>query len=771
MTTKCIGNDKFEFADKYFPQPPASDTLPKPVFLANPFAELENANTLDEKTLQDKFIDIINQQGLAPGLKMDSCESRPDNAEIDQDRQKVDAAIWREDLAPTDNKPHWVDQLIPVEFKAWKSGGNYQDPYHDDPDIPGGVVVRPTQLRTKNFGQIISYAELVFAVQHRLAVFMLVVVGRVCRFLRWDHSGAVVTEAIDYYEDWQFFCGVLWRISRCSNEQLGVDPSATRLSGDAKEFADMDRAAVANEHDLDHTERQLDVPPEAPFTFAYVREMFSKSLDTQWPRYKLEVPDGKTTRHFLVCKPVFCAKGLIGRGTRGYVALDCTNGRFVWLKDAWRADYLLLEKEGDIPAELREAKVPFVPTVVCHGDIREQTTLTSQVWEDKHPLPGPAPGPSHVSDQPRASSSSSKRKWTDVEDSGVHVPSPKGLSGTDLPYREDCPLRLHRHYRLVVEEVAKPLCDFETGEQLVSIIKDCIVSHHSAATILEKPRLHRDVSGGNVLIYPQIFDDINGKYHLKWTGLLADWEMSKPILADGKRGPPHPERTGTWQYMSVALLSGDKNVEISDELEAFFYVLLYHAIRYLRSTLTGDTAATYLDEFFDQYILVDETYRCGARKLNAIETGKLMVTKSLELRFDKHLDDLVATLLRWFQANYLVSKHLRRQEEERRQQELQKLVQARMPPPPPPPPRDPSHPKRQQSALRKPRIHDVDKLSGSRSDHTREEEEPTAKQWKESKMVQKHVFMHDLLEQFLEENWPVDDKVGDRIPKTWVRRR
>ncbi len=58
MTTKCIGNDKFEFADKYFPEPPASDTPPKPVFLANPFAELKNADTLDEKTLQDKFVRV-----------------------------------------------------------------------------------------------------------------------------------------------------------------------------------------------------------------------------------------------------------------------------------------------------------------------------------------------------------------------------------------------------------------------------------------------------------------------------------------------------------------------------------------------------------------------------------------------------------------------------------------------------------------------------------------------------------------------------------------
>ncbi len=61
MTTNSIGNDMVEFAEKYFPQPPASDassTLSKPVFLANPFAELKNADTLDEKTLQAKFVRV-----------------------------------------------------------------------------------------------------------------------------------------------------------------------------------------------------------------------------------------------------------------------------------------------------------------------------------------------------------------------------------------------------------------------------------------------------------------------------------------------------------------------------------------------------------------------------------------------------------------------------------------------------------------------------------------------------------------------------------------
>ncbi|RPD56877.1 hypothetical protein L226DRAFT_492090 [Lentinus tigrinus ALCF2SS1-7] len=779
MASKCIGNTKCEFADKYFPRLPPSNspssTRSKPSLAVNPFEKLKKANTMSEKRLQDTFIDIVNRHGLAPGLKMGSCETRPDSAKIDPDRQNVHAAFWREDAAPSDNQPHWIDQLMPVEFKAGESGSNYKDPYVDDANVPGGVVVRESILGTKKFGEIISYAELVFTVQHRQAVFMPLVIGRVCRFLRWDHGGAVVTEAIDYYQDWQFFCDVLWRISQCSDELLGVDPTAIRLSDGDEEFKTMDDAAIPNPTDVDATERMVDAPLQGSVTFSYVRKMFGDSLDAQWPRYKLEVPDGKTTRHFLVCRPAFCAKGLIGRGTRGYVALDCGTGRFVWLKDAWRAYYLLLEKEGDVLEELKKAEVPNIPTVVCHGDIREQTTLTSQVWELKNPQPSASGSGSSGStfDQHRTSSaSSSKRKWDDADDSGVHVPPPKGLSEANLPFRDDCPLRPHRHYRLVVEEVAKSLSEFQRGAQLVSVINDCIWAHYVAATNPTAPRLHRDVSGGNILMYPQVVE-VHGKYHMKWTGLLADWEMSKPIEeVHGKSRRRQPERTGTWQYMSVALLSRDKTVEICDELEAFLYVLLYHAIRYLRSNLGEYTAANYLDEFFDQYTATDRGYGCGTRKMLAIATGKLMVTEHLELRFDEHMDNLISMLLGWFRANHVVNKYFQELEEEKKQKQKRKQAQAFMAPPllPDQLPDNPAPAVAHREVVVKRSLVFGNKLSRSLKNYTRQLQVPPQQDWDNMEMVQTHGWMYQALEGFLMDRvWPVDDKVGDRIPKSWVK--
>lgn len=57
--------------------------------------------------------------------------------------------------------------------------------------------------------------------------------------------------------------------------------------------------------------------------------------------------------------------------------------------------------------------------------------------------------------------------------------------------------------------------------------------------------VHRDVSGGNILILPlHVFDPSKGKMVIKWHGLLVDWELSKPVHEN--QDPPRarqPERT------------------------------------------------------------------------------------------------------------------------------------------------------------------------------------------------------------------------------------
>ncbi|PIL32460.1 hypothetical protein GSI_05162 [Ganoderma sinense ZZ0214-1] len=769
MAHAAVPADKDEFCKAFFPAPTDPAVLEqKPKLTENPFAALLEANKLLEADVRRLFTKAVNDHNLVPGFKMRECGERPDPSSLDGDKQKVDAALYHAEHAPTDGRQAWPDQMIPIEFKR---DDNNLDPWDDSkPNISTEAL-----KRKEGRGQCISYSELLHAVQHRVALFMLVVVGTRARFVRWDRSGTIVTRAFNYVQDWEFFCDILWRISLCSDSQLGLDPTATRLRPGDADYDRMTAAADLDAHTDDVDEKEHDLKPnELPadgFVYKYVRKMFSESVLSPWPRYRVEVPvskddkddkDSEATRHFLIAKPTFRARGMSGRGTRGYVALDCKTGDFVWLKDAWRAHYLLVDKEGDVLRRLNNAEVMNVPTLICHGDIQDQVTLTPDWWEIKNPLPSSKPAPdsspslrsslSGASTITSSSSASRKRKCGD-ERSEDSVPPPKGLSTGLVGFRKDCPLRLHKHYRLVEKEVGMPLSNFQHGRQLVSVVLDSIYAHFEAATKPEVPLLHRDVSGGNILIVPHILKDADGA-EIKWRGMLTDWEMSKPMDSKNTSGR-QPERTGTWQFLSVALLSRPKEVEICDELEAFFYVILYYGVRYLRSNV--ETVGNWISSFFDTYGVRGDTYICGNEKLSAIKTGILTVSgtntdDNTSVQFDSPLDGVITELLRWFKAHFVWTQY------ERRKERLKKTIlqlrpQASLGAAPLRRGRDNPYPARARDTV----------LPLPQPPHL-QDSRPSAEDEALHKYVLTHDEMMDLLVGALASyDWTGDDKVGDRV--------
>ncbi|KAL1942227.1 hypothetical protein VTO73DRAFT_6291 [Trametes versicolor] len=534
----------------------------------NVFKGVEDAANMKEDAIAEKFIAAVNESNLAPGFKIAGSKDKPDADGYSKER--IDASFFRDGRVPGDNRPNWAEQVVSLEFKDNKTAN---DPFDDRTD---DKVEADAITRKRVRGQLISYAELVFRYQHRTALYQLLIMGRHFRFIRWDRSGTIVTRAVDYFERPDLLCEMLWHMAQLVDEQLGVDPSAVRIRQGDKDYALMEQVAFPQEEDWEHEERLIDALPGGDQVFRYVHDAFRNSLHEtwSWPRYRLDVPDGKEIRQYLVGKPIFHASGMAGRGTRGYVALDCQSRRFVWLKDAWRAHYDLVDQEGFVLENLNKAEVRNVPTLVCHGDILEQSTKTPDYWPTgKDPKDSTTPKPR-------------KRSISEVEDTS----------------EEECPLRRHRHYRLVVEEVAMDLTAFRTGKQLVMIIFDCVTAHDEATT--KAKIVHRDVSGGNILIFPKAVCLPNGTKAVKWKGLLADWELSKPVCDDLSRSRARqPERTGTWQYMSVAALEDHaKVIETSDELESFFHVLLYNAVRHLKSNCPD--VGVFIEDFFDTHRLL-----------------------------------------------------------------------------------------------------------------------------------------------------------------------
>ncbi|KAI0662169.1 hypothetical protein C8Q70DRAFT_963360 [Cubamyces menziesii] len=538
-----------------------------------------------------------------------------------------------------------------------------------------------------------GYAQMVFERQPRTHLFMLFVIGRQFRVLRWDRSGVVVTPLIDYVLHPDLLYDFLWRIGRASMAQLGLDPTAKLIKPGSDEYKKMDELAKEVATDLVAKRRVVVPHGDENNVFAYVREKFNESLEEDWPRWKLSVPqkDG-SMRYFLVGKPTFTTSSLVGRATQGYVAVDPLakepKKQLVWLKDAWRTFYNLVEAEGDVLEQLKKDGVPFIPTVVCHGDLPGQATVTPDIWDKNQKaleeelkraaekklkrttrkkqkqkrvarttavgVPAVAPAASAGAAVPASAASGTKRRRDEVDDEQALLPPPHGVEGSKADDVDDkCPLRRHRHYRIVVEEVGLPLEQFENGFHLVSVIHDCIIAHKHAA---QAGVLHRDISGGNILIYPQIAEDPKspGRQIVTMCGLLTDWELSKDIKVKGRaRRARQPERTGTWQYMSIALINEPtKAVEISDELEAFFHVLLYYAVRYLKSNCTDVPA--YMERYFEAYRICDGRYRCGSLKTFTIAEGELRISETEPniILFNTAVDNVLCTILGWLKAYY-----------------------------------------------------------------------------------------------------------------------
>ncbi|KAI0641334.1 hypothetical protein C8Q79DRAFT_990117 [Trametes meyenii] len=309
----------------------------------------------------------------------------------------------------------------------------------DDPFDEARDTHEPVAVgRREVLGQVLDYARLIFQYQQRTFQFMVLFLGDMARILRIDHAGIFATAKFKYRDEAAGLklAHFFWNHALLSSAERGHDVTVTRLDPNGPDAERM-------------REQVKKVGPDG-----YVRAMLVGTLDEEWPWWKLEVPDEERggSRTFLVGKPHFMAPGVAGRATRGYIALDANNpdGPPVFLKDAWRVVSDDIEQEGSVLKTLHENQVQCIPTPVCHGDLAGQETRTQAVWPKYHP-------------------------------------------------GKECPLKTHRHYRLVVKEVGKPLEQFENSSQLVSALWCCVTAHAEAYT--NANIIHRDISTGNMLLF------------------------------------------------------------------------------------------------------------------------------------------------------------------------------------------------------------------------------------------------------------------------------
>ncbi|KAI0641635.1 hypothetical protein C8Q79DRAFT_1014073 [Trametes meyenii] len=635
---------------------------------------------VSEDRLTETVVDLINSVNLPNGYRATTSCYKADLT--DSTRSKVDAALYADGYAPRDGAPDWTHCRLYIEFK--KNDTSY-DPF-DDRD--GWNAESMTASRARVRAQLIAYAWNTFLYQHRTALFSMFIIGDCFRAMRWDRSGVIVSRKVNYVDDPEALLGFLWHFVQLDDAAQGLDPTARLIKENSKAFRLMGHFAQPNEDlDVDDWENaEITIPEiaapvsaskrtrrlrgkakdflddDAPLydldyadidddgmdrrVFKYVRQKFAESIK-DWPLYKLTV--GPDDRIFLVGKPIFKSSAMFGRATRGYVALDVRTRRFTFLEDSWRPFYVGVQPEGTY-LEMFADDTRFVhPTMICHGDVAQQTLTSSYSAQRRRKALRAA-----IPRQAAPTTGTKRARETEAK-----VGEQQGA---------DTSLRHHTHYRIVVKEVCLPFEKFTSTEQLLRLMFGCIRAHSYAYSVYKI--MHRDISAGNVLILPKIVttldDDGVDVEIVQWEGFLTDWELAKPVVEKpSEDSARQPERTGTWQFMSVAYVAANwiRPIEVADELESFFHVTLFYAVRFLRNSLRS--VNEFVLEYFDTFNGSDEgRIVCGALKTLTLRFG-ILEASNIPLRFLKKdggegnpLNELLKNLLRLFKGRYEYLQHL-----------------------------------------------------------------------------------------------------------------
>ena len=211
---------------------------------------------------------------------------------------------------------------------------------------------------------------------------------------------------------------------------------------------------------------------------------------------------------------------------------------------------------------------------------------------------------------------------------------------------------------------------------------------------------------------------------------------------------------GTYQFMSVNLLSNLANpVKIADELESFFHVLVYYAVRYLHSNC--DEVDSFIQGYFHNYAGPQRLYGCGQKSVLMEVTGKLQTEIPYgPLLFDSPMDNLIMFTLECFRSRYKILEHASRLD-------VQPVPST---PPPPvvatPSPPAPTVPPPLTSASKSP-LDDVDEDDVIDWDAPVKYDGPTPEDEARAQKITDHKFMLDIFSTALRQRlWAPNDRVA-----------
>lgn len=193
-----------------------------------------------------------------------------------------------------------------------------------------------------------NYALLMDKYQYRTHIFQLLICGRRARFLRWDHSGTIVSASFDYVEYSNLLVEFLYRFSRLTRTDMGFDERFKRATLDS----DIDLARI-------HLREYAQESPEDRDVFTIT---VSSGLGPLGKQYDL-----------LVWHHTIERETVTGRATRAFPVWNKTLQKVGFFKEYWRA--VANPNEAETLEKLSFARVEYIPTLLCGGDVAHHTTI------------------------------------------------------------------------------------------------------------------------------------------------------------------------------------------------------------------------------------------------------------------------------------------------------------------------------------------------------------------------------------------------------------
>ncbi|KAI0819185.1 hypothetical protein BC628DRAFT_1283133, partial [Trametes gibbosa] len=211
------------------------------------------------------------------------------------------------------------------------------------------------------FALHLAFVTEVFARQHRNAYHSIALTGSRARLLRWDCAGCIVSKSFDIREHPEHLCEFLWRFSQTSDTMRGHDntvrPATLR---EELQFRNVVR---------DHVRSQLEVEGEALNKAMSQHYCPGRAAVVEIYPHREPLSHGNVWR-FIISRPVVTPLSLVGRGTRGNWAVECTTSRLVFLKDTWHVySGGAGTVEGDFLEHLNGLGVRYIPDMFTHGDV------------------------------------------------------------------------------------------------------------------------------------------------------------------------------------------------------------------------------------------------------------------------------------------------------------------------------------------------------------------------------------------------------------------